>query len=503
MTKMRVFNVRSARLFAAGTLLALAGCSSEGAEPAERGDRLDSVEVIAGNPSCSSLGLGDFELKIEPPASGTYSLGAFGSVTVTVHSHGVYFDWSATVGIDAVIVKGGPNANVYEYDPEAMAGENLHAPINPNTDQPYGLSHISFCYDIELQVTKDAETSLKRKYFWTLDKSADQTELLLAVGQIFAVNYAVVANVSHSEDSDWAVEGTITILNPAPVSATITGVSDEITGGIAASVDCGVTFPYVLAAGATLECSYEAALPDGTDRTNTATVTTSGAVDGGSGSAAVDFSSATIEEIDECADVVDSLAGELGTACVGDLPESFEYSWDIGPYADCGTSHKVENTATLVTEDTETEVTDDWTVDVTIADCVQGCSLTPGYWKTHSAKGPAPADDTWEMLPDAEDTIFFLSGMSWHHVLWTAPKGNAYYILAHAYIAAVLNDLNGADVSSIQSELDAAKALFETYTPDQIAALKGGNPLRQQLLALAATLDSFNNGLIGPGHCSE
>ena len=30
-----------------------------------------------------------------------------------------------------------------------------------------------------------------------------------------------------------------------------------------------------------------------------------------------------------------------------------------------------------------------WTVNVNVA-CSQGCTLTQGYWKTHSRKGPAP-----------------------------------------------------------------------------------------------------------------
>ncbi len=43
--------------------------------------------------------------------------------------------------------------------------------------------------------------------------------------------------------------------------------------------------------------------------------------------------------------------------------------------------------------------------------CNQGCTLTPGYWKTHSRRGPAPYDDTWAQLgPSQETKAFFLSG---------------------------------------------------------------------------------------------
>ena len=47
----------------------------------------------------------------------------------------------------------------------------------------------------------------------------------------------------------------------------------------------------------------------------------------------------------------------------------------------------------------------------------KGCTLTPGYWKTHSKYGPAPYDATWALY--GEDNIFFLSGLSNYEVLWT------------------------------------------------------------------------------------
>jgi hypothetical protein len=72
------------------------------------------------------------------------------------------------------------------------------------------------------------------------------------------------------------VDGKITIDNNIPFAATITGVSDSVSGLVPASADCGVSFPYTLPSGDTLVCSYNTGLPNGTNRTNTATVTTSG-----------------------------------------------------------------------------------------------------------------------------------------------------------------------------------------------------------------------------------
>jgi predicted extracellular nuclease len=117
---------------------------------------------------------------------------------------------------------------------------------------------------------------------------------------------------------------------------------------------------------------------------------------------------------------------------------------------------------------------------------------TPGYWKTHSEYGPAPYDDTWALLPDGADTPFFLSGQTYYEVLWTSPSGgNAYYILAQYYIAAKLNLLSGAYLGAVQTAFDAATVLFNTYTPEQVAAAKGknGKELRDQFISLAEALD--------------
>ena len=46
--------------------------------------------------------------------------------------------------------KTGPNGNLYVYPSEDTGDTSLHAPINSNNDKYYGLSHLSFCYDVPL-----------------------------------------------------------------------------------------------------------------------------------------------------------------------------------------------------------------------------------------------------------------------------------------------------------------------------------------------------------------
>lgn len=132
---------------------------------------------------------------------------------------------------------------------------------------------------------------------------------------------------------------------------------------------------------------------------------------------------------------------------------------------------------------------------------VTGCTYTQGYWKTHSEFGPAPYDPTWAQLANGASTAFFLSGGTWYSVFHTAPAGNVYYSLAHQYMAAKLSILAGAAPTAVAATITAAEALLNTYTPAQVRAMKGSNPVRQQFTALAETLDRYNNGLTGPGHC--
>jgi hypothetical protein len=127
-----------------------------------------------------------------------------------------------------------------------------------------------------------------------------------------------------------------------------------------------------------------------------------------------------------------------------------------------------------------------------------GCTLTPGYWKTHSSYGPAPYDDMWAKI--GEDTTFYLSGKSWYKVLWTPPKGNAYYILAFQYIAARLNIEAGATTTpDVEHVLSLAESFFSVYTPASTLSKTQKN----FYVGLASILDSYNNGYIGPGHCSN
>ncbi|HEU0031432.1 MAG TPA: hypothetical protein VFQ53_12425 [Kofleriaceae bacterium] len=459
---------------------------------------LTSVVTVEGNPSCADLGYGSYAFKIDPPTPGTYDLDGLNTATMT--TDGIYFDWTATIGIDAVIVKGGPNASVWVYSPESYGANGLSPPINPSTGIPYGISHIEFCFDYELAVSKTANASLTRTYSWSIDKAVDDSSVLLQVGESYLAHYIVTITRLGFVDSNWAVSGQVSIHNPAPFVAEIESVTDMLDGVVPVALDCPVAFPYDLAAGASLQCTYALSLEAAGSHVNQVDVSTCGIVAGGSATAAVSFASPTITEVDNCATVSDDHLGELGTACDS---AAFQYTLQIGPYETCGSTDTFVNTASYVTCDTSSTGSDSVSVDVTVAACDVGCTLTPGYWKTHSSYGPAPYDELWATLASGADTPFFLSGASYYDVLWTPPAGNAYYILAHAYIAAELNQAAGASGGAISVPYAQATTILNAVTPTYVRGLKKTSALVVQMIALASTLDDYNNGLIGPGHCSE
>jgi hypothetical protein len=346
-----------------------------------------------------------------------------------------------------------------------------------------------------LTVKKDVFCDITRDWTWSISKSADQDSLTLSPGQTFLVNYDVIASAQAT--SSYGVAGNILVFNTSQTPMTVASVTDSLTPAVA----CSQPFPVTLAPGQFLACTYAATLSDAAPENTAIAVDVNGV--SYFRTAPIDWSKAAVTETDECATISDTYTdfpGLPATVCAnGQTSFTFEYSRLIGPYDVCG-DYTVDNTASFMTNDTGTTGEASETVNVNVP-CAGGCTLTPGYWKTHSTYGPASYDDTWAQI--GEDTIFFFSGQSYYDVLWIAPEGNAYYILARAYIAAKLNQLNGADFSAAQAAFDQATALFSNpaNTPAAVGALRGS--ARNTWINLATILDNYNNGLIGPGHCSE
>jgi hypothetical protein len=215
-------------------------------------------------------------------------------------------------------------------------------------------------------VTKTVDlTSFSRTWGWTIDKSGQVTN------SGTNIHYTIDLTATPT-DSDFAISGGITVHNSAPIAATVNSLSDLISGSVAADVDCGVSFPYQLAGGTSLECDYSAELADGTGGTNTATATlqnyqidssgtatASGTTDF-SGSASITFSSTPSSETDECVNVQDIADSDFiqnfGPFCANDSTTD-SASYDIAISPNCG-GVQITNTVTLTTNDSGTSDSD-------------------------------------------------------------------------------------------------------------------------------------------------
>jgi len=374
--------------------------------------------------------------------------------------------------------------------------------------------------ELSIDVEVTASTDAVSTYIWSIDKGADRTALTVHYGEEVPVEYCITVDVCCADD-EYLVSGDIYVTNEGSGCVDIQDVVVTISPGIPATADCGITFPYALDESETLTCAYSATLPDDATRTVTVDVT-AGGYSGYQGTADVDFTGVVAEELDECVEVTDDYEGCLGSACVWEAPKTFCYTRMIGGSEVCGCD-EVVNHAYFTTCDTGLSACAIWTISV-LTPCDGACTHSAGYWKTHSHYGPAPYDDTWAELPDGASTVFFLSGQSYHQVLWTPKHGNAYYILAFQWIAAYLNVLNGADIpDDVLNAWLEAQEFFEASTPQDTAAPKstgaaplgparlrsrtrtvsGGNnnELRQRLIELAEILAMYNEGYVGPGHC--
>ena len=374
----------------------------------------------------------------------------------------------------------------------------------------------------------------------------DDIVLKLQPEGIYDTVYSLTATKDGGTESGFEVFGTITVTWPADAPEPVfTGDPTDVltyVAGLPASVNGTVS--NCVAGTNQITCDYVAAVPDDRAGTNTASIVRpyvcyasdgsikACAVPGSAtynGSAGFNFDNADVTETDNCVVMSDlfndptdpvlnlgpSFGWEIGEVCAsttvyvtGDInpdPNVFQ-SLDI--HADWAPSVEqcrfmVPNLLTITFEGGGT--LDDEAV-ITVDSCDFGCTFTQGYWKTHAIYAPKPQfakkrDATWdEVGPLAENTVFFLSGTTWINVFHTPPKGNAYYNLAHQYMAAKLNGFGGASVpASVATAIANAEAWFATYPPSH----SFWKTSKGQVTAAAGILGSYNEGSIGPGHCAE
>ena len=121
----------------------------------------------------------------------------------------------------------------------------------------------------------------------------------------------------------------------------------------------------------------------------------------------------------------------------------------------------------------------------------RNCTFTQGFWKNHPENWPVSSLTLGTVVYTKAELLAILDEPA---------QGNGLIILAHQLIAAKLNIAYGADPTAAAAAIAAADA--------QIGALvcpPGGSGFLSpgSVNAKSKTLDDYNNGIIGPGHCAS
>lgn len=192
-----------------------------------------------------------------------------------------------------------------------------------------------------------------------------------------------------------------------------------------------------------------------------------------------------------------------------DIPAGYVFTGQ-----DMGANDATDSDANTLTGDAICTTLDAGETDLTwdagiYAPPMGGCSHTIGYWKTHAGFGPQ-ADVVTQHLPiwlgtaggaksyqvtNATMAVRFLSQN------YYGTSSNGITKLYAQLLGAKLSIADGADGGAVAAAIASADAFLATHNYLDWTSLS--NAQKAMVNGWKDTLDQYNNGLIGPGHCDE
>ena len=191
-------------------------------------------------------------------------------------------------------------------------------------------------------------------------------------------------------------------------------------------------------------------------------------------------------------------AGESVTISIGDLLfDNGTSASCVEPLA-CGTTYVFRAFAHANSTYSRSEFTANLQCSTLPCEDLQlGCTYTQGYWKTH---GPIPTGNNinqWPVTSLSLGTVSY-TDLELQAIFDKPAAGNGLISLAHQLIAAKLNIANGADGTAVAAAITAADALIAGLVVPPVGS---GSLPPSATSSLTTTLTSYNEGIIGPGHC--
>ncbi len=139
----------------------------------------------------------------------------------------------------------------------------------------------------------------------------------------------------------------------------------------------------------------------------------------------------------------------------------------------------------------------------------EGCTHTIGYWKTHAGFGPqndvvTPLLPIWLGDPGGEKSLEITTAGMAVDILKMKTYGKPSNGITKLYaqlLGAKLSVVDGAGASAVSAVITEADAFLADYDWHDWKSL--GEFEKFMVNNWQGTLDDYNNGLIGPGHCDD
>jgi hypothetical protein len=217
-------------------------------------------------------------------------------------------------------------------------------------------------------------------------------------------------------------------------------------------------------------------------------------------------------EVDAVADVTDVPLCPEGLICITDTPGtwkftnsgSVQFAVEIqNGLALCNSTVLLSNTAILLEEHSQEQRPASASAKISIGPCpAPNCTRTIGYWKNHPER-------ITPLLPvslgtGAGKSLLVTDASQAVNVLKMKVYGSSSNGITKLYaqlLAAKLNIANGSDSAAVASTLTSADSFLVNSNWQDWSALNAEQT--RGVLGWKTMLDRYNNGVIGPGHCTE
>lgn len=231
----------------------------------------------------------------------------------------------------------------------------VDGPDGSEREDPRARETVTLCVEDDLVVAKTAKASFDRTYLWDIGKSASETKVETGPEGTHIFDYTVEAIPDGYRDSDWQLEGKITLTNPndyseGAITAAVRDLAD-VGAGVVCDVDGGDAV--TVAPGGTKVLRYECDFEGKPDYrgTNTALVEW----DGGRVEAQAPVRFRVDDETDKTVAVHDDMVdldapGLLGIARWNSDGRATAFGYGLSLEVDPGTCGVLTNTASLATQ---------------------------------------------------------------------------------------------------------------------------------------------------------